>query len=83
VRACSKNRCSQPASATVEIRYGPREVVLFDLPGEHDPNHLELCHEHADRLVPPIGWALHDVRGDGAVELEAAPAGSFLESFRA
>lgn len=29
---------------------------------ERDPNHMELCATHADRLVPPVGWVVHDER---------------------
>jgi hypothetical protein len=45
------------------MRYGRREVAMVDLLPEFDPNHLELCADHAERLVPPIGWSVQDERG--------------------
>jgi hypothetical protein len=72
VRGCSKTRCNEPAAATAAVRYGSREVALFDLFEERDPNHLELCVDHADQLVPPIGWTVRDERGRRASALGAA-----------
>lgn len=62
MRACSKSHCSQPAVATIALRYGRRQVAMVDLLPEFDPNHMELCSTHADRLVPPIGWVVQDER---------------------
>ncbi len=86
MRSCSKSTCSQPAVATLALRYERRQVAMVDLLPERDPNHLELCAEHADRLVPPIGWTVHDERagrgqadpfeahmGIGPTELADAP----------
>jgi hypothetical protein len=56
VRTCAKLRCSAPASVTVALRYGDREVIVGDLAVETDPNLVDLCLEHAERLTPPIGW---------------------------
>jgi len=66
VRSCSKNGCEVRAEATITLRYGPREVVIVDLEHERDPNLLELCRPHADRLSPPIGWDLSDHRTEPA-----------------
>ena len=65
MRSCSKSHCSHPASATIALRYERRQVAMVDLLPERDPNHLELCAEHADRLVPPIGWTVQDERAGG------------------
>jgi uncharacterized protein DUF3499 len=62
VRACSKTNCNEPAVATIALRYERRQVAMADLLPEHDPNHMELCAAHADRLVPPIGWVVQDER---------------------
>jgi uncharacterized protein DUF3499 len=62
MRTCSKSHCSQPAVATIALRYERRQVAMVDLLAERDPNHMELCQEHADRLVPPIGWTVQDER---------------------
>jgi hypothetical protein len=44
------------------VSYGPREVLVVDLVAERDPDRLELCRPHADRLSPPLGWQLSDRR---------------------
>ena len=44
------------------IRYVDREVEIVDLIREPDPNLVDLCAEHADRLTPPRGWAITDRR---------------------
>lgn len=69
MRTCSKTHCSEPAVATIVLRYERRQVAMVDLLADHDPNHMELCARHADALVPPIGWLVQDER-DGAA---AAP----------
>jgi uncharacterized protein DUF3499 len=62
VRGCARNGCDATAAATVALDYGPKEVVLIDLPTERDPNLLELCRLHTERLSPPLGWQLTDRR---------------------
>jgi hypothetical protein len=62
MRTCSKSHCSQPAVATIALRYERRQVAMVDLLPERDPNHMELCADHADKLVPPIGWVVQDER---------------------
>ena len=52
---------------TVALSYGAREVVLGDLSPDPDPAFVDLCREHADRLTPPIGWRIVDVRVPTAV----------------
>jgi hypothetical protein len=44
--------------------YGAREVCLVDLIREPDPRFVDLCDEHIDRLIPPIGWVVRDDRTD-------------------
>jgi hypothetical protein len=43
---------------TIALRYGDREVIVGDLTPDTDPNLVDLCLEHADRLTPPIGWRI-------------------------
>jgi hypothetical protein len=62
VRVCAKIRCRTPAEATLLLRYADRQAEVVDLVPEHDPNLLDLCAEHADRLTPPIGWVISDAR---------------------
>jgi len=57
------------------MRYEAREVLLTDLAAEHDPNLLDLCGVHAERLTPPLGWQMRDERSRWeSPELAAPPA---------
>jgi len=47
---------------TISLRYRERLVVVADLLPERDPNLLDLCREHVERMTPPIGWELEDRR---------------------
>ena len=58
MRTCAKLRCRTPASVTAALRYGDREVLVGDLSPVGDPNLVELCLEHAERMIPPIGWRI-------------------------
>lgn len=62
MRICAKLRCRSKASVTVALRYGDREVLVDELSPDTDPTLVDLCREHADRLTPPIGWRIVDVR---------------------
>jgi len=70
MRQCAKLRCEERAAATVALRYAERVVWIRDLIPRHDPNLLDLCADHADRLTPPLRWRLLDER------VAAAEAGS-------
>lgn len=52
--------------ATVSLRYTERQVVIGDLVTERDPNLLDLCREHVDRMTPPVGWTVSDSRAVAA-----------------
>ncbi len=62
MRTCGKMRCGNLAAATVALRYEDREVLVGDLLSKLDPNLLDLCRIHAERLVPPLGWHVKDQR---------------------
>jgi len=62
VRTCAKVRCRALAASTLLLRYADREVEIVDLLPDHDPNLVELCGEHADRLTAPMGWSIADSR---------------------
>lgn len=64
MRQCAKMRCEEPAAATVALRYAERVVWIRDLLSRHDPNLLDLCAGHADRLTPPLNWRRLDERED-------------------
>ena len=76
MRVCAKMRCGVEPVVTVSLDYGGREVVLRDLLAQRDPNLLDLCRYHAERMTPPVGWQLRDHRivPAGPQELEPAPA---------
>jgi hypothetical protein len=46
----------------VVLRYESREVQVLDLTGQPDPNLLDMCTQHVERLTPPIGWTVRDGR---------------------
>jgi hypothetical protein len=48
--------------ATVSLVYTERQVVVTDLIPERDPNLLDLCAEHVQRMTPPVGWVVRDER---------------------
>jgi hypothetical protein len=62
MRGCAKTGCEQPATVSIGLRYGDRIVVVGDLTVRFDPNLLELCGGHADRLRLPRGWVTEDRR---------------------
>jgi hypothetical protein len=55
-------RCGSEPVATVALLYAAREVVVTDLAPERDPNLLDLCRDHVDRMTPPLGWSVSDRR---------------------
>jgi hypothetical protein len=72
MRICAKMRCGTEPVATVSLAYAARQVIVADLVAERDPNLLDLCREHVDRLTPPVGWNLRDERA--SVQRVAATA---------
>jgi hypothetical protein len=62
MRTCAKMRCAAEPVATVALRYGEREVLVEDLGAVRDPNLLDLCRAHVDRMTPPLGWTVNDRR---------------------
>lgn len=62
MRTCAKMRCEAEPVASVSLVYTERMVVVGDLIDERDPNVLDLCREHVDRMTPPVGWAVRDDR---------------------
>ncbi len=54
-RLCGRPACPAPASATLSFSYATRTLWLDDL-GEPQPQVIDLCRDHADRLRPPVGW---------------------------
>lgn len=73
MRRCAKVQCEDPARAVVVLRYGERVLWLRDLAGERDPNFMELCRRHADRMTAPVGWTRLDDRVPEPLVASAAP----------
>jgi hypothetical protein len=46
----------------VALAYTDRTVLVTDLIPERDPNLLDLCDEHVQRMTPPVGWLVRDER---------------------
>ena len=56
-------RCSSIPTSCLTYAYDRREAWLVDRGGETGRGtRYPLCTHHADRIVPPQGWVLHDRR---------------------
>ncbi len=73
VMVATCTRCQMPASVLMTFSYDDRAVWLEDLTGLASSGYY-LCAEHGDRLTPPLGWTLTDLRSAGRlfVPLEVA-----------
>jgi hypothetical protein len=67
MRSCAKRPCAEAPAATIALRYEAREVVVHDLIPVPDPNFMDLCGGHADRLTVMVGWAIRDERTTASV----------------
>lgn len=61
---CSKPGCTGAGAALLGYDYAARRAVLDDPPaaGEVSPHVYVLCSPCAERLRPPQGWLLEDLR---------------------
>ncbi len=62
MRVCAKMHCGARPAATIALSYADRAVEVGDLTPERDPNLLDLCREHLERMTPPRGWTVRDRR---------------------
>jgi Protein of unknown function (DUF3499) len=67
MRTCAKMRCANEPTATVALVYADRTVVIVSLLAERDPNLLDLCDEHVDRMTSPVGWVVRDERASAPI----------------
>jgi hypothetical protein len=67
MRTCAKMRCGNEPRATVALVYAERQVVVNDLLVERDPNLLDLCDEHVERMTAPVGWVVRDERAAASI----------------
>lgn len=63
MRWCRKTGCSRTAAASCEFNYATREIWITGLAIDPDPTCYDLCGDHAEHFVAPVGWTLHDQRG--------------------
>ncbi len=60
---CSKPSCGNPGAAILAYDYSARRAVLEDPPeGEVSPHLYVFCTRCAQKLTPPRGWVLEDLR---------------------
>ncbi len=78
MRLCAKTGCAEEAVATCSFHYPMRQVWIAPLSADPQPGSYDLCEDHADRLVAPLGWTLSDIRVAEADT--SAPAASELAS---
>ena len=62
MRTCVRMSCRSTPVATIALRYADRAVLVRDLVPARDPNLLDLCADHLERMTPPVGWLVDDVR---------------------
>lgn len=80
---CTKPNCARPGAVVLAYDYAARKAILEDAAaGQLSPHVYVLCLKCAERLRPPKGWELEDLREqpalflDAAKDLVAATAGS-------
>ena len=60
---CSKPGCTRQSAVVLAYDYGARKVLLHDLPpGTLSPHVYAMCDPCAERLTPPRGWYVEDLR---------------------
>ena len=62
MRLCAKTGCANDAVATCSFHYMLKQVWIGPLLSDPQPGSYDLCEDHADRLVAPLGWTLTDIR---------------------
>lgn len=73
MRWCKKNGCSEHAVGTYAFNYEARQVWITDLVEDPNPACYDLCDDHAERFVAPVGWTLYDLRSEPDVRREDDP----------
>jgi hypothetical protein len=68
---CSKPGCTGHASAVLAYDYAARKVLLHDPdPGPLSPHVYAMCNLCAERLTPPRGWYVEDLRTEPPLFLD-------------
>lgn len=82
-RQCARAGCATPAVTTLRFEPTLRQAWLVDLDEAAARTQGDLCRRHAEALVLPRGWKLHDERTDGPRPVEAAPVEPVRKTRRA
>jgi hypothetical protein len=61
-RLCARAGCGAPASVTLRFQPTQRQAWLVELDEHAARTQGDLCNRHAESLVLPRGWELHDER---------------------
>jgi hypothetical protein len=73
MRLCRKIGCAEEAASTCTFNYPDRQVWIGPLLFEPEPGSYDLCEDHANRFVAPVGWMISDLR-DQLHQAEKLPA---------
>jgi Protein of unknown function (DUF3499) len=73
-RLCARPGCGAPAATTLRFEPTLRQAWLVDLDESAARTQGDLCHRHAEALVLPSGWKLHDERSDASSRRVDTPA---------
>jgi hypothetical protein len=63
-RLCARAGCGAPAAVTLRFQPTQRQAWLVELDEHSARTQGDLCNRHAESLVLPRGWELHDERVD-------------------
>lgn len=60
---CCKPACARPGAVVLGYDYASRTAILNDpTPGEQNPHLYVICGPCAEKLRPPKGWTIDDLR---------------------
>lgn len=69
IRKCSRDRCQNPAVATMTYGYKEATAVIGPLSPVPQAGALDLCKDHAHSVTAPLGWQMVRLQ----TEFEDAP----------
>jgi hypothetical protein len=81
MRLCERPGCNAEAAATFTFS-SAHGIVWLDRIGSAPGAAGRLCARHADSLVPPRGWQLHDRRAPDPADLLDARSPLLARAFR-
>lgn len=72
---CTKPSCARPGAVVLSYDYAAKRAILDDpTEGQLSPHVYVLCADCAERLRPPNGWELHDLRSEPPLFLDRTDA---------